>query len=153
MIARQWWRKPLIPALRRKRQADVCEFEASLVYRASSRTGSEATEKPCLNSPSKKAQLSWFLSGSGVVEVTNINKGNSAHKYIQNCMRSNWKNMQKRHWKSQRPVHDKSPEDAKNTPQHKMVLYNKPIANIILNCEDQKPFYLKPRNKTIGSAL
>ena len=28
----------LIPALRRQRQADLCEFEASLVYRVSSRT-------------------------------------------------------------------------------------------------------------------
>ena len=27
------WPMPLIPALRRQRQADVCEFEASLVYR------------------------------------------------------------------------------------------------------------------------
>jgi hypothetical protein len=29
---------PLIPALRRQRQVDLCEFEASLVYTASSRT-------------------------------------------------------------------------------------------------------------------
>ena len=29
---------PLIPALRKQRQADLCEFEASLVYIASSRT-------------------------------------------------------------------------------------------------------------------
>jgi hypothetical protein len=29
---------PLIPALQRKRQADLSEFEASLVYRVSSRT-------------------------------------------------------------------------------------------------------------------
>jgi len=28
----------LIPALRRERQADLCEFEASLVYRVSCRT-------------------------------------------------------------------------------------------------------------------
>ena len=34
---------PLIPTLRRQRQADLCEFEASLVYRESSRT-SEATQ-------------------------------------------------------------------------------------------------------------
>ena len=37
---------PLIPALWRQRQVDLCEFEASLVYRASSRTNSKATEKP-----------------------------------------------------------------------------------------------------------
>ena len=39
---------PLIPALGRQRQADVCEFKASLVYRVSFRTGSKATEKTCL---------------------------------------------------------------------------------------------------------
>ena len=27
---------------------DLCEFEASLIYKVSSRTGSKATEKPCL---------------------------------------------------------------------------------------------------------
>ena len=31
---------PLIPALGRQRQMDLCEFEAGLVYRASSRTAS-----------------------------------------------------------------------------------------------------------------
>ena len=29
----QWWRMPLIPAFRRLRQADLCEFKASLVYK------------------------------------------------------------------------------------------------------------------------
>ena len=28
-----WWRTPLIPALRRKRQVDLCEFEDILVYK------------------------------------------------------------------------------------------------------------------------
>ena len=38
---------PLISALGRKRekQEDLCEFETSLVYRASSRTGTKATER------------------------------------------------------------------------------------------------------------
>ena len=30
------------------RDGDLCEFKVTLVYRASSRTGSKATEKPCL---------------------------------------------------------------------------------------------------------
>ena len=33
-----WWCTPLIPALRRQRQAELYEFKASLAY----------TEKPCL---------------------------------------------------------------------------------------------------------
>ena len=50
---------PLIPALGKQRQADLCEVEASLVYIASYRSP-RATEKPCLNEPSlKKKKKSW----------------------------------------------------------------------------------------------
>ena len=38
-VARQWWHTHLIPAL--GRQVDLCEFKASLVYIASSKTASE----------------------------------------------------------------------------------------------------------------
>ena len=52
---------PLIPALGRQSQADLCEFEASLVYKVSSRTGSKSyTEKPCLvnnNNKRKKRKI------------------------------------------------------------------------------------------------
>ena len=40
-----WWRTLLIPALRRQRQVDLYEFKASLVYRASSRTGPKGTQR------------------------------------------------------------------------------------------------------------
>jgi hypothetical protein len=33
MSGARWWCMPLILALRRQRQVDFCEFEASLVYR------------------------------------------------------------------------------------------------------------------------
>jgi hypothetical protein len=36
---------PLIPALERLRQADLCEFKASLDYRVSSRTARAVTQK------------------------------------------------------------------------------------------------------------
>ena len=32
-----WWHMPLIPALSRQRQEDLYEFEASLIYKVSSR--------------------------------------------------------------------------------------------------------------------
>ena len=37
---------PLIPALGRQRQVDLCEFEASLVYRVSSRTARATQRNP-----------------------------------------------------------------------------------------------------------
>jgi hypothetical protein len=37
-LARQWWRTPLLPAFGRQRCGWISEFEASLVYRVSSRT-------------------------------------------------------------------------------------------------------------------
>ena len=39
-----WWFTPLIPAFRKQRQADLCE--ASLVYRASSRTARVTQRNP-----------------------------------------------------------------------------------------------------------
>ena len=36
---------PLIPALGRQRQEDLCEFEASLAYRGSSRTARAVTQR------------------------------------------------------------------------------------------------------------
>ena len=44
--------QPLIPALRRQRQADLCEFDASLVYRAASRTVRATQRKPVLKNQS-----------------------------------------------------------------------------------------------------
>ena len=48
---------PLIPALGRKRQVDLCEFETSLVYRASSRTAGTVTQRnPVSNKNKNKKQ-------------------------------------------------------------------------------------------------
>ena len=41
----QCWHTPLIPALGRQRLADLCEFEATEVYRASSRTAGAVTKR------------------------------------------------------------------------------------------------------------
>ena len=44
-IAGQWWCTPLIPALRRQRQADLSVFEASLVHKMDSRTSRTVTQR------------------------------------------------------------------------------------------------------------
>ncbi|EGW11098.1 hypothetical protein I79_014930 [Cricetulus griseus] len=53
--AERWWRTPLIPAL-----SDLYELEASLVSRASARTGSKATQRnPVSNKKQKKTTKSY----------------------------------------------------------------------------------------------
>lgn len=43
-----WWYMPLIKALGKQREAYLCEFKASLIYRGNSRTAS-ATHKETLS--------------------------------------------------------------------------------------------------------
>jgi hypothetical protein len=58
---RAWWRTPLIPALGRQRQADS-EFEASLVYKVSSRTVRAIQRNPVSKTKTKKRNrmLKWL---------------------------------------------------------------------------------------------
>ena len=50
-----WWSMPLIPALGRQRQVDLCEFKSNLVYRVSSRTARAVTQRnPVLKTATKK---------------------------------------------------------------------------------------------------
>lgn len=51
---------------------DLCKFEASLVYKESSRTGSKATEKPVSKNKAKKALLT--LSRTPEVSKHEINE-------------------------------------------------------------------------------
>jgi hypothetical protein len=44
ICARQWWCTPLIPALRRQKLEDLCEFKVIWGY----------TEKPCLEKKQKR---------------------------------------------------------------------------------------------------
>jgi hypothetical protein len=52
---------PLIAALGRQRQADLCEFEASLVYKVKFLDSQDYTEKLCLEKTKRKKEL--FNSG------------------------------------------------------------------------------------------
>jgi hypothetical protein len=52
---RQWWRTPLIPALRRQSQV-ISEFEASLVYRVSSRTSRATQRNPVLKNQKRERE-------------------------------------------------------------------------------------------------
>ena len=49
-----WRCTPLIPALRRQRQEDLCEFKASLVYMVSSRTARELCNREILFQKSER---------------------------------------------------------------------------------------------------
>ena len=65
---------PLIPAVRRQRQVDVCEFEASLVYRVSSRTARATERNPVLKKKTKpnqnKTKIKMFHSaGHGSLSI------------------------------------------------------------------------------------
>ena len=46
----------LILAFRKQRQADLCESEASLVYRVSSRTGSKTTQRNPVSKQNKQTK-------------------------------------------------------------------------------------------------
>ena len=55
--ARQWWYTPLIPALGKQMWADLCEFEATLVYNGSSRTANATQKNPVLNKQNKTTTI------------------------------------------------------------------------------------------------
>jgi hypothetical protein len=49
-----WWCRTLVPAFRKQRQADFCEFEVNLACVASSRTA-KATQTNSVSQQTKKA--------------------------------------------------------------------------------------------------
>ena len=48
------WYMPLVTVLRRQRYADLCGFEASLVYKNEFQDSQSYTEKPCLEKKKKE---------------------------------------------------------------------------------------------------
>ena len=47
---------PLIPALGKQKQADLCEFKTSLVYKENSRTASAVTQKNAVSKKQKQTK-------------------------------------------------------------------------------------------------
>ena len=53
----EWWQTPLMPTFGRQKQADVCEFKTSLVYKVSSRTTRAVTQRnPVLKKKKSKTK-------------------------------------------------------------------------------------------------
>ena len=48
------WHTPLIPALGRQSQADLCEFEGNLVYKVSSRIARTVTQRTPVSEKKKR---------------------------------------------------------------------------------------------------
>ena len=58
---------PLIPALRKQKQVDLCEFEVSLVYIASSRTARAIEGDPVSKNKTKQNKTTQKAEGSKLV--------------------------------------------------------------------------------------
>ena len=51
---------PLIPAFRKQRQVDLCDFEVSLVYKVSFRTARTGLFREALSQKNKTKQKKYF---------------------------------------------------------------------------------------------
>jgi hypothetical protein len=80
-IARWWLYTPLIPALWKQRQVDLCEFKASLIYSVSSRSA-RATQRTLVSKKQKNLQNTHTHTQSPMSIHVLEAQGTSSHKEI-----------------------------------------------------------------------
>ena len=65
----EWWHMPLIPALERQRQEDLCEFEASLVYRSFRSAKATAQRNPVSKNKQQQKKPGMVCNSSAAGEA------------------------------------------------------------------------------------
>ena len=69
IVARWWWHTPLAPALKRQRQEDFWEFQASLVYKSELQNRKSYAEKLCLVNKQTKVVCTVHMVWSSIDAV------------------------------------------------------------------------------------
>ena len=94
--AGQWWRMSLIPALRRQRQVDLSEFEASLVYKMSSRIAKTVSQRNLVPKKHKKREKKLPWSWSLLTAIETLQHPSRDKSKILLCMASRYINTSRR---------------------------------------------------------
>ena len=76
-ISQEWCRTPLILALGRQRQENICEFEGCLVYKANSRTARAIQRDPV-----------WKTNKKPTNQPTNSNRAHATVSTVSVCLHS-----------------------------------------------------------------
>jgi hypothetical protein len=74
---------PLIPALRRQRQVGICDFQANLIHKASSRTAMALLHRETLSQKKKKKKIEKILKiKEKIIKCIRVQKGGIGMKRL-----------------------------------------------------------------------
>lgn len=80
ILGQAWWHIPLIPALRRERQADHCKSETKLIYTVSSRTSRATLKDPAGKEKWRKELILKFVNKHSCSIIHNAQRiGNNSN--------------------------------------------------------------------------